>query len=139
MKRKKPTNPRDKIRFHKTTAAGKKKPDLSAQFVYYWEKYTEDYTGYLPTLHTEVKVIKHRRFQSDIAFPEFRLAVEIDGGTWLSKGGYHGSDSDREKLNLYTLAGWRIMRYSADMMLRCPEQMIDQITQVLSGIREGKL
>lgn len=50
----------------------------------------------------------------DIAFEALRLALEIDGRT------YHGPDTfDRERLrqNDIVLDGWRVLRFSADLVI----------------------
>ena len=47
------------------------------------------------------------------------LAVEIDGGTWVS--GRHtrgaGFERDCEKLNTAVLLGWRVLRFTTGMVL----------------------
>jgi len=53
-----------------------------------------------------------RRYRLDIAIPAARLAIEVDGWQWHGK---HKRDfaRDRERQNLLTLHGWRILRFSA--------------------------
>lgn len=47
-----------------------------------------------------------------IAFPEDRLVVEVDG--FCHHGKYLADfQRDRERQNLLTLAGWRILRFTA--------------------------
>lgn len=68
----------------------------------------------LPTPCPEYLPIPGRKFRFDFAWPELRLLVEVQGGVW--NGGKHGRGSgilkDQEKLNLATLAGWRILQVS---------------------------
>jgi very-short-patch-repair endonuclease len=53
-----------------------------------------------------------RKYRIDIAFPETRLAVEVDG--WSFHGKHKGDFTrDRERQNLLTLNGWRILRFTA--------------------------
>lgn len=55
-----------------------------------------------------------RRFRFDFAWPEYRLAVEIEGGIWIN-GGHNrgvGYSKDMEKYNLATLRGWRVLRFA---------------------------
>lgn len=56
--------------------------------------------------------IPGRRYKIDVAFPGQRLCVEIDGWEWHGK---HKGDfqRDRERQNLLTLNGWRILRFTA--------------------------
>jgi very-short-patch-repair endonuclease len=53
-----------------------------------------------------------RRWRFDYAWPEQRVALEVDGGVWT--GGRHtrgaGFIKDMEKLNTATVAGWRVVR-----------------------------
>lgn len=53
-----------------------------------------------------------RRFRLDIAIVARRLAVEVDGWAWH---GRHKGDfvRDRERQNLLTLHGWRVLRFTA--------------------------
>lgn len=59
-----------------------------------------------------------RRFRADFMWPDQALIVEVDGGTWI--GGRHqtgaGYTRDCVKLNLATLAHWRVLRFTGDMV-----------------------
>ena len=64
-------------------------------------------------------------FRFDFAWPDRQLAAEVDGGRFMvrrdAKGrvvpvGYHGSEKDYEKLNCAALLGWRVLRFSPDMV-----------------------
>lgn len=72
----------------------------------------------LPTPETQYKIIPERRFRWDFAWPDYKLAVEVQGGTWI--GGAHargwGIKRDCEKANLAVLAGWRVLTFTADMV-----------------------
>ena len=67
----------------------------------------------------EVRFAPPRRWRFDVAWPDIRLAVEIDGGTWVS--GRHtrgaGFERDCEKLNTAVLLGWRVLRFTTGMVL----------------------
>jgi very-short-patch-repair endonuclease len=54
----------------------------------------------------EYRFIADRRFRADFAFPAQRVAIEIDGAVHRIKKRFH---SDREKGNLATLHGWRVL------------------------------
>jgi very-short-patch-repair endonuclease len=75
-----------------------------------------------------------RRWRFDAAFPERKVAVEIDGGAF--SGGRHtrgaGFRKDCEKLNTATLMGWRVFRFLPEQI--CGE-MIDMLERALG---EGK-
>lgn len=61
---------------------------------------------------TEHRFHPTRRFRFDCAYPSRKLAVEIDGGSWV--GGRHttgtGFTRDLEKLNEAICLGWRVIR-----------------------------
>jgi hypothetical protein len=56
----------------------------------------------------------------DFAWPEQRLAVEVEGGMW--SGGRHnraaGFAEDCRKYNAATRLGWRVLRYTTEMVTR---------------------
>ncbi len=66
----------------------------------------------------EYKFCEDRRFRFDFAIPDHMLAIEVDGGTW--SGGRHtsgvGFRNDCVKTNLAVLHGWRVLRFTADMV-----------------------
>ena len=54
-----------------------------------------------------------RRWRFDFAWPDRRVAVEIDGNAWhVRGGGRHAQDADREKHNEAVLAGWAVFHLS---------------------------
>lgn len=65
-----------------------------------------------PTLEHRFHSIRKWRF--DLAWPERKVAVEVDGGIWMQ--GRHtrgaGYERDVEKLNEAQLMGWKVLRYS---------------------------
>jgi len=80
----------------------------------------------------EYRFCPGRQWRFDFAFPEAKLAVEIDGGQWAPHGGRHNRDSDRAKLNAAAVRGWRVLRYSGTM-LQDPEAVIAEIVSALEG------
>ncbi|MHB0938852.1 MAG: hypothetical protein ACYC6A_20845 [Armatimonadota bacterium] len=73
---------------------------------------------------------KLRKWVSDRAWPWHKLAVEIDGGKHLHRGGAHGSD--REKRNAYTLCGWRTLYFDTDMLER-PDECAELVRVALTA------
>lgn len=55
---------------------------------------------------------KPRRWRVDFAWPDRKLAVEVEGGAWI--GGRHtrgvGFGADCEKYAELTVAGWTVLR-----------------------------
>lgn len=68
----------------------------------------------------EFKFHPKRRWRFDYAIPEYRIALEVEGGVWTS--GRHtrpqGFLGDIEKYNAATLMGWRVFRTTPDDLLR---------------------
>ncbi|EOA6544913.1 TPA: DUF559 domain-containing protein [Vibrio vulnificus] len=66
----------------------------------------------------EFRFHKTRRWRFDFAYPEQRVAIEVEGGTWAN--GRHtrakGYAADCEKYNMAVLEGWRVLRFTGDMI-----------------------
>ena len=65
----------------------------------------------LPAVEREYRFHKTRRWRFDFAWPEYKVAVEVHGGTWSH--GRHtrglGFQKDRTKGNEAQLAGWLLL------------------------------
>lgn len=72
----------------------------------------------LPMPVQEMPFMDGRKWRFDFAWPEYRIALEIEGGTHI--GGRHnrgkGYEADCEKYNCATLAGWAVLRATGDMV-----------------------
>jgi very-short-patch-repair endonuclease len=59
-----------------------------------------------------------RQFRWDFAWPDRKLAVEIQGGIWKRGGGAHSHPTDilrnMRKYNAGTALGWRLLQFSTD-------------------------
>lgn len=76
-----------------------------------------------------------RRYRFDFAFPEHKVAVEIEGGIYMRRGGHStggGITRDIEKGNLAVSEGWRVLRFTGPMLNRQPDECIDLVAGVLS-------
>lgn len=77
----------------------------------------------------ELRFHPDRRWRFDYAFPEHKVAVEIDGAVWTL--GRHnrpkGYLADLEKLNTAASMGWRVLRFSTDdRFLAKTRELIDK-------------
>jgi very-short-patch-repair endonuclease len=67
----------------------------------------------LPPPDREHKFHQSRKWRIDYAYPEIKLAIEIEGGAFTR--GRHtrplGFLADMEKYNALTEAGWMLLRY----------------------------
>lgn len=72
-----------------------------------------------------------RKWRFDFAWPDAKVALEVEGGTWRKGGGAHrgtGFLRDLEKYNCATILGWRIFRCT-------PEQL--QTSEIANMILEA--
>lgn len=80
---------------------------------------------------SEWKFHPERKWRFDFAWPDDKLALEVEGGAW--SGGRHtrgsGFVKDIEKYNAATLLGWRILRcVPSDVTM---QETVDMIKQAL--------
>ncbi len=77
----------------------------------------------IPDPVEEYKFHPKRRWRIDICWPEQKLALEIEGGTFQSRGGHRGSISgylkDMEKYNNLALEGFFLLRFTPQEMESC--------------------
>ena len=70
----------------------------------------------IETPEKEYRFHPKRRWRFDYAFPNHKIAVEIEGGVWID--GRHNRASgfikDMEKYNAAAVLGWRIYRILPD-------------------------
>lgn len=61
-----------------------------------------------------------RRWAFDYAWPDVKIAIEIQGGTWSKPPGKHlrapGYSKDCKKLNAAVAMGWKVMWFPSDMV-----------------------
>ena len=69
----------------------------------------------LPTPCTEHRFHPPRRWRCDYSWPEWKLAVEIEGGVFIPGGSRHsrgaGYRKDCEKYNRLAIMGWHVLRF----------------------------
>jgi very-short-patch-repair endonuclease len=72
----------------------------------------------LPEPVREHRFHDKRKWRFDFAWPELKLAAEVEGGTWT--GGRHtrgvGFEKDCEKYNSATALGWKVYRFTSGMI-----------------------
>ena len=73
----------------------------------------------VPPPVSEHKFHPARKWRFDFAWPEVRLALEVEGGVWT--GGRHtrgaGFLKDIEKYNVAACLGWRVLRCTPGTLL----------------------
>lgn len=85
----------------------------------------------LPPCEREYRFHPTRKWRFDAAWPAQALACEVDGGQWVARGGRHNTDKDREKLNEAAAMGWRVVRFSADMLKTDPLGCLEVLRRAL--------
>ncbi len=72
----------------------------------------------LPVPVAEHRFAPPRRWRFDYAWPEQKVAVEIDGGAFVQGRHTRGAGfvKDMEKSNAAVLAGWRVLRYTPQQL-----------------------
>lgn len=87
-----------------------------------------------PTAVRELEgVVPNRRFRIDVAIPEARIAIEVDG---FRHHGKHLEDfrRDRVRQNLLTIAGWRVLRFAAGDIRKDLDACLDTIRALLEAV-----
>ena len=81
----------------------------------------------------ELMLIPGRRFRFDFLLAEFALVIEVEGGTW--SGGRHttgaGFRSDCQKYNMALELGYRVLRYTTDMVTK--GEAIAQVERIVAA------
>ncbi|WP_244875256.1 endonuclease domain-containing protein [Vibrio litoralis] len=74
----------------------------------------------LPMPVEEFRFHPERKWRFDFAYPNHKVAIEVEGGTW--SGGRHtrgsGYEKDCEKYNAASLLGWSVYRFTSTMIKR---------------------
>jgi very-short-patch-repair endonuclease len=72
-------------------------------------------------------------FRVDLAYPERRVAIELDGHAYHS--GRDRWEADLARQNAITLDGWQVLRFTWwDVTVR-PDATVEQVRRALSGAR----
>lgn len=109
-------------------------------FLYYWTMLN---TLPIEDAHSvpvsEYRFDDTRKWRFDFAWPKVKVAVEIDGGVFM--GGRHtsgaGYTKDCYKLNRAVELGWRVLRFTPQMLKNDPISVIQQIERVLKNGKMG--
>lgn len=101
--------------------------DKKTAFAFYWKLFNQPH-NYLE----EYNFDPPRKHRFDFAWPKKLIAVEVDGNAWhVAGGGRHGSDTDREKLNIAAFMGWRVFHFSPQMLKQDPISCIEMVAKTI--------
>lgn len=84
----------------------------------------------LPAAHREYRFDAVRRWRFDFAWPDARVAVEVNGGRYAFAGGRHASPDDYEKLRRAAALGWRVLPVA-------PSELSDRPAAVIQDVRDA--
>ena len=77
---------------------------------------------------------KPRMWRFDFAWPGAKLAIEIDGGIFMKRGGHTNPiqfTQNCEKLNAAVELGWRVLRFTTLDLRTRPVQCVEQVCRLL--------
>ena len=96
-------------------------------------RFAAELIGRGPDMRKRLRAAGLQDWRFDFAWPERKIAAEIEGGTWAR--GRHtrgaGFEGDCRKYNAATLHGWRVFRFTGAMVksgeaLQVIEEALDE-------------
>jgi hypothetical protein len=89
----------------------------------------------LPLPVPEVQFFPGRKWRFDFAWPDIKLALEIEGGIWVEDNSAHRAPlkfiNDMEKYNTAMLEGWRVIRVTPTEVKQNDGRAITLIEQAM--------
>ncbi len=66
----------------------------------------------------EYKFDSSRRWRVDFVLHEYKIAIEVEGGTWVNGRHNRASsiEADMDKYNALAIHGWTLLRFSGSMI-----------------------
>ena len=108
-------------------------------------RFVAEHVGPGKGLRDRLDDVNMRDWRFDFAWPNAKVAVEIDGGQWkpirrrdgsVSYGGRHntpeGFRSDCEKLNAAAVLGWTVLRFTGEMLEEDTPLVFEQVEKLLT-------
>ncbi len=89
----------------------------------------------MPVCQFEVRAGRRLLGRVDFAFPELRLAIEVDG--YAHHSSPEAFQRDRARQNDLVGAGWTVLRFTWDDLHRRPERVVTAIHRVLGAHSVG--
>jgi very-short-patch-repair endonuclease len=110
----------------------KERSGLELAFIRLWRATQKD----LPEPEQEHRFHATRKWRFDFCWPDYMLAVEIEGLT--RQGGRHqrsaGYRSDMQKYRAAEELGWRVLRFTGDELRTGPVQVVESVAGVLKKL-----
>ena len=105
------------------------KNDKAYLFEHYWKMLAP--ADFVPVSEYNFDRVIGRKHCFDVAFPQYRIGVEVDGGTWLKNGGRHNSESDMEKRNIAASLRWLVFHFTPQMINKDPKACVDMVLRAI--------
>jgi very-short-patch-repair endonuclease len=106
--------------------------DKKQIFLTYWRMFAPDGPEPVEEYNFDAEIGRKHRF--DFCWPDERVAVEVNGQAWQTKGGgRHGQDADLEKLNLAQVMGYRVFQFSPKMLKENPTRWVSMVADTLEA------
>lgn len=90
-----------------------------------------------PELEPEYEFYSNRGWKIDFVHLATSIAIEVEGGTWLPGGGRHnrpeGYSNDCQKYNRAQLLGWRLFRFTSDMLTNDPVGHLRPVIELIKA------
>lgn len=85
----------------------------------------------LPAFVTEHRFHPTRKWRFDYAWPYYKIALEVEGGTWIQGRHNRGSGfiKDMEKYNAAAVLGWRVVKCTPKDL--CSTKTIETLKELL--------
>ena len=114
-------------------------PDLPKRGLHYKPEIVSAYFKQegLPAPVFEHVHIPGRKFRLDVAWPQYKIGIEVQGGLWIKAAHSTGTGIKRDmcKRNLGTLNGWAILEYEPKDL--CTEATVGDIRQLMEYRQNG--
>jgi very-short-patch-repair endonuclease len=80
----------------------------------------------------EYRFAPPRMWRFDVAIPERKIAIELEGGIWTNGRHSRGSGmvGDCDKYNTASLHGWRVYRFTINHLRDTPLEVIELLRKV---------
>lgn len=109
-------------------------PDLTPE-----HRFAAEIVGLGPGLRARLDAAGLADWRFDRAHLAAKVAIELDGGTWAN--GRHsrgaGFAEDCRKINAAQLAGWKVFRFTTDMLAADPVGCLAPVVRLIEEIEEA--
>lgn len=90
-----------------------------------------------PAPVTELQFHPSRKWRFDFAWPDAKVAVEIEGGTFSGKGSRHtsgiGHHRDCDKYNAAAIAGWCVIKFTSYHLRESPGVCVAMVREAIEA------